>query len=66
VIEAYRSERERLGRLSSEGEGWERELALGLLAGFFRYGWKIGNQAPDPSAVRFWAVVVDRARMHLG
>lgn len=41
LIECYRAERERLGRLPSRGDAWNRELRLGLLAGLMRYGWTI-------------------------
>jgi hypothetical protein len=49
VVEAYRSERDRLGRLPSVGDAWERELALGLLAGLLRYGPRVSAD------VDFWA-----------
>jgi hypothetical protein len=49
VVEVYRAERERLGRLPSAGAGWERELALGLLAGLLRYGSRVDADAD------FWA-----------
>ena len=44
-VEAYRIEREGLGRLPSDGERWEREVALGLLAGVLRHGWAIAERS---------------------
>lgn len=46
-VEVYRTERAAAGRLPAEGELWQRELALGLLAGFLRYGWDLGTDADD-------------------
>ncbi|HRA30601.1 MAG TPA: hypothetical protein PL172_01640 [Thermomicrobiales bacterium] len=40
-VEIYRAERARLGRLPADGERWERELALGLLAGVLRGGYDL-------------------------
>jgi hypothetical protein len=64
TIELYRAERERLGRLPATGELWERELALGLLAGTMRLGWAkaLGAESADPvirqreqAELTFWA-----------
>lgn len=62
-VEAYRTERERLGRLSSVGERWEREAALGLLAGVLRHGWLI---AARPQPLDDWDAVVVAGQAALG
>jgi len=64
AIDIYRAERERLGRLPASGAAWERELALGLLAGTLRLGWAkaLGAASDDPGTrsreraeLAFWA-----------
>ena len=64
VVELYRAERERLARLPASGELWERELALGLLAGAMRLGWAkaLGAESDDAeirareqAELAFWA-----------
>lgn len=62
-IEAYRTEREGLGRLPSDGERWEREAALGLLAGVLRYGWVIAGR---PQPLDEWDAYVVAGRASLG
>jgi hypothetical protein len=51
AIELYRAERELLSRLPASGEIWDRELALGLLAGTIRLGWAkaLGAESDDPA-----------------
>ncbi|HUG15352.1 MAG TPA: phosphotransferase [Thermomicrobiales bacterium] len=74
AIETYRAERERLRRLPSQGQQWERELALGLLAGTLRLGWAkaLGAASGDPkirererAEVAWWADAAIRAQRWL-
>jgi len=58
-VETYRVERARLGRLPSEGERWDREAALGLLAGVLRHGWMLGEHR---EALEEWRVYIALAR----
>lgn len=58
-VESYRAERAALGRLPATGDRWEREAALGLLAGVLRSGWRIGTRT-EPIDV--WCEVVERGR----
>lgn len=72
AIERYRAEREQLGRLPADGAAWQRELALGLLAGTVRLGWAkaLGATSDDPATrareqaeLEYWAgVAVDGQR----
>lgn len=54
-VEDYRVERARLGRLPASGERWEREIALGLLAGVLRHGWAIAGR---PETIDEWGAIV--------
>lgn len=58
-VETYRVERARLGRLPSEGERWDREAALGLLAGVLGHGWMLGEHR---EALEEWRVYIALAR----
>ncbi|MCO5176216.1 MAG: hypothetical protein M9890_04470 [Thermomicrobiales bacterium] len=57
-VEVYRVERAAAGRLPADGERWERELALGLLAGFLRCGWQL---SADADTLAEWQIIVSNA-----
>jgi len=62
-VEVYRAERARLGRLPAGGERWEREAALGLLAGVLVSGWAL---AARPGTIDEWAAAVAAGQAALG
>jgi hypothetical protein len=66
AIETYRAARAEAGRLPSNGEQWERELALSLLAGTLRLGWAkalgassddSGTRAREEAELSYWSSV---------